>query len=121
MMRVHIATLLIISLISIWSLYRAHRDPTFALNLFDLIMENGRVSKLAFAFMVGLFVLSWIMVTLTLEHRMTEGYIGLYGAIIIAPVISKLFSPSPGAGTTTDTTDIIKTTVRTVAPTQHDG
>ena len=89
------ATIAIVLLLITWSFYRAQRDPDIAFNLFDLIMENGRISKLAFAFMTGLVCLTWIMVRLTLTGKMTEGYMGLYGGIIIAPVIAKLFSPSP--------------------------
>ena len=89
------ATILVVLLLVVWSFYRAQQDPNVAFNLFDLVMENGRVSKLAFAFMTGLIVLSWIMVKLTITGKMTEGYVGLYGGIVIAPVIAKLFSSNP--------------------------
>ena len=89
------ALLLIFGLLIAWSFYRAQRDPAVSFNLFDLVMENGKVSKLAVAFMTGLVVLSWIMIRLTVTGKMTEGYVGLYGGIIIAPVIAKLFSSSP--------------------------
>ena len=89
------AALIIFVLLIAWSFYRAQRNPSFAFDLFDLVMENGRVSKLAVAFLTGLVVLSWIMIRLTVTNRMTEGYFGLYGSILIAPVIAKLFSSNP--------------------------
>ncbi len=93
---------LILALGIVWSLYRAHRDKNGLrdFNLFDLIMENGRVSKLAAVFMGGTLLISWIMVQLTIAGKMTEGYLGLYFAGVIAPVISKLFSPLPPSTTT---------------------
>jgi hypothetical protein len=103
-MNVSDAMLSVVMLLVTWSFYRAQRDPNISFNLFDLIMENGKVSKLAFAFMVGLTCLTWIMIKLTLSHDMTEGYVGLYGGIIIAPVIAKLFSPPPPPSTVTTTT-----------------
>ena len=92
-MRATDALLLIFITLVGWSFYRAQRNPDIEFNVFDLLMENNRVSKLAVAFMTGLVVLSWIMIVLTINNRMTEGYVGLYGGIIIAPVIAKLFSP----------------------------
>lgn len=100
-MTVSDAALIVFMLLVVWSFYRAQRDETVAFNLLDLVMENGRVSKLAFAFMTGLVCLTWIMIKLTQTGKMTEGYVGLYGATIIAPVIAKLFSTPPPAGTTT--------------------
>lgn len=104
------ATISVILLLVTWSFYRAQRDPNISFNLFDLIMENGRVSKLAFAFMTGLILLTWLMADLQRMGKMTEGYMGLYGGIIIAPIIAKLFSPPPAPSTVTE----ISTTTRKV-------
>ena len=89
------AALLIVSLVILWSFYRAQRDPEFHFDLFDLLMENGKVSRLAFAFMCTLGVTSFLMIRLTIDQRMTEGYFGLYSAAWIAPIIAKLFAPAP--------------------------
>ncbi len=113
-MRMADASLAIILLLVTWSFYLAQKDPTVSFNLFDLVMENGRVSKLAAAFVVGVMALTWIMIRLTVDGKMTEGYVGLYGTIVIAPVIAKLFSPAPPAGTTTTTTGATSTTTQTV-------
>lgn len=94
-MRAADAALLIIALVIAWSFYRAHRDATLTFNLFDLIMENGRVSKLAFVFLGSFGVTSWLMVRLTLDGKMTEGYLTAYGALWVIPITAKLFSPAP--------------------------
>jgi len=87
------------------SIYYAQKNPEFKeFNLFDLLMENGRLSKLSVAFMTGLVVMSWIMIRLTIDGKMTEGYLGLYGSIIIAPVIARLFSAPTVTGTATTST-----------------
>ena len=64
-------------------------------NVFDIIMENGKVSKLACIAMGAFFVLCWIMIRLTLDGKMTEGYVGMFGGLCFTPIVAKLFSPAP--------------------------
>ena len=108
-MRATDASLLIVALVIAWSLYRAHRNQAFAdFNLLDLLMENGKISKLSCVFMGSFFVFSWIMVRLTFDGKMTEGYVGLYGATWVAPIIAKLFSAPQN--TSVSTTSVSTTT-----------
>ena len=102
-MRVADAVMSVIGLILLWSFYRAQKNPQFAFDLFDLLMEGGRLSKTAVAFMATLSVTSWIMVRLTLDGKLTEGYFTGYAVAWIAPLVAKLFSPPPPAGTVTTT------------------
>lgn len=106
---------LIVVLLIGWSLYRAHKDTNGLshFSLFDLLMENGRVSRIASVFMGGFFVVSWIMIQLQISGKMTEGYMGLYFAGIISPLISKLFSPPAPPVTITESSSSTKTTERT--------
>lgn len=68
-------------------------DNTFY--VIDLLMENGRISKAAVV-MMGAFVLTtWMMVTLTLKDKLTEGYLGIYVAAWITPVVVRLITGSP--------------------------
>jgi len=94
-MRATDAALMIVALCVAWSFYRAHRNAAFTFNLFDLIMDNGRVSRLACVFLGSFLVTSWIMVRLTLDGKMTEGYMTAFGALWIIPITAKLFSPAP--------------------------
>jgi hypothetical protein len=117
-MRAADASLLIIALCIAWSLYRAHRNNAgqFAnFNLLDLIMDNGRISRMACVFLACFGVLSWIMVRLTIENKMTEGYFMGYAGACFAPIIARLFSPAPASSTLTATTTAT-VTEKTVTP-----
>lgn len=108
-MRATDAALLIISLVVAWSIYRAHRNPDFAFNFLDIIMENGRISRLACVFMGAFAVSSWIMIRVTFDGKMTEGLFTAYGAVWVAPIIAKLFSP-PQVSSSTSTVSTSTTT-----------
>ena len=94
-MRATDGALLIVSIVIAWSIYRAHRDRDYTFDFFDLLMENGRLSRLACVFMGSFVVSSWIMIRLTLDAKMTEGMFLAYGTVWVAPIIAKLFSPAP--------------------------
>lgn len=102
--------LIIVALGILWTLYRAHKNPSLTFDLFDLITENGRVSKIAFAFMITLGATTWIMIRLTLDGKLTEGYFAGYGAMWIAPIIAKLISTQPSTLTETSVTTSTKVT-----------
>jgi len=91
------AALLILAMVVAWSLYRAHRDKGTTFDLLDLLVENGRVSKLACVFLGSFGVSSWIMIRVTLDGKMNELMFGAYAAAWIAPIIAKLFSTAPAA------------------------
>lgn len=94
-MRATDAALLIVSLVIAWSFYRAHNSNTgrFAeFNLLDLLIENGRVSRLAVAFMATLVVSSWVVIKLTIENKLSDVIFGGYLTAWVAPIIAKLFS-----------------------------
>ena len=106
------AAMLIGALALVWSMYRAHKDPSINFNLLDLLMDNGRISKTAFAFMLTLSVTSWIMLRLTLDGKLTEGYFTGYGLMWVGPLVAKMFAaPTPPGTTTTDTSSKTTTTM----------
>jgi len=86
------AALLVVILLAAWSFYRAQRDPHFDFNAFDIIMEHGRVSRIACVFMAAFFVHSWIMIKLTFDGKMSEGYLTIYGATWVAPILSVILA-----------------------------
>ena len=102
-MRATDAALLIVALVILWSFYRAQRNPDFHFDLFDLLMEGGKVSRLAFAFMTSLGVTSFIMFRLTMDGKMTEMMFAAYGTMWVVPICAKLFAPAPAASTSTQT------------------
>ncbi len=94
-MRATDAALLIISLVVAWSIYRAHRNPAYEFSFFDLVMENGKLSRLACVFMGSFGVSSWIVIRATMDGKMTELLFAAYGAMWVAPIMAKLFAPAP--------------------------
>ncbi len=102
--RLYDAGFAIVLLLVVWSFYRAQRDPANSFNLFDLIMENGRVSRIGFAFLVCLLVTSWVLIKAASadKHEELSTMFGAYGLMWVAPIVAKLFSP-PQATTSTQT------------------
>lgn len=109
-MRLTDAAVLIFFLALVWSFYQAHRDPHNHFSIFDLVMDGGRVSKMAVVFMGSFATLTWIMVRLTIDGKMNEGYFTSYGAVCFAPLIAKMFSTQQASSmtTTTSTTQEVK-------------
>lgn len=100
-MRIVDALLVVGALLIVLSIYRLQRDETSVFNLLDLVMENGRLSRLAFAFIVTLAITSWIVVRLTLDKKMTEGFLWAYGTMWVAGIIAKMFGTSATSSSTT--------------------
>ncbi len=98
------------------SFWRAHRKPGFDFDLFDLIMENGKVSKIALTFMMAFAVTTWILIDLQLKGKMTEGYLMTYGGMWVASLVAKVVfnkDVAPEVGTTITTK--IESTEKTTA------
>jgi hypothetical protein len=94
--RITDATLLLFLLLVVWSVYKAHRNRAFLqFNLLDLLMEGGRMSKLACAFWIGIAAMTWGFVRMILDGKMTDVTYGLYASAVVGPVVAKLFSPAP--------------------------
>lgn len=85
-----VAVLLIILL----TLYRFHSGPR-SFDLTDLLMENGRVSKIAVAFMLTLVVTTWMMAYMTLNKMMTEGFLIAYMSAWVAPIVARIVKGTP--------------------------
>jgi len=87
---------LLVMLMVIWSLYRAHINESMTqFNLFDLVMENGRVSKVACIFVGSWFVCTWAFLRHTSKTGLDVGLLSAYGAIFVTPLIVRFFSPVP--------------------------
>ena len=88
------AALAITGLVLLWSLFRAHRDPATDINLFDLLLENGKLSKVSVAFMVTLTVTSWVVIRLTLDGKLTDVLFAGYAAAWIVPLVACILNKS---------------------------
>lgn len=80
-------------IIALWAV-KLHFDNNTNFDLLDLFMENGRISKAATVMMLSFILTSWMMVYLTLHSKITEGYMGMYAAAWIAPVVVRLITNS---------------------------
>lgn len=102
-MLVVLAAATLFVLLSFW---RAHRKPGFDFDAFDLVMENGKVSKIAFTFMAAFAVTTWILIDLELKGKMSEGYLTTYGGMWVASLVLRVVfnkTSPPEAGTTITT------------------
>lgn len=104
---------LVVFALVIFSFWKTHRDPASSINIFDLVLEGGKLSRLACAFWAAFGVLTWIMIKITQAGEMETGYVMAYGGAFVAPIIAKMFSlppPPPSPGTVTTTTASQQTT-----------
>lgn len=69
----------------------ANRAPSNPVSLIDLLLgDDGRASKAAFV-MFGAFTLStWVIVYLTLNDKLTEGFFTIYVSAWVAPTVTRL-------------------------------
>ena len=84
------AALGIMLLMIVWSFYKAHNNPDININLFDLLIEGGRLSKISVTFMVAFMFTTWLMIYLTLAAKMTEGYLAIYGGLWVTPLVARV-------------------------------
>lgn len=96
-------------LLIVWSFYRIHQNPNVDLNLFDLLLEGGRMSKISVAFMVAFCFSTWLMAYLALAGKMTEGYFGLYGTLWVGPLVARVIFNKQDFSTTETTKETTKT------------
>lgn len=92
--RMGMAFILVFVLIALlYSLVRRDRSASSNIDLEDLLIgEDGRFSKAA-AVMLGSFLLtSWVIVYLTLQGKLTEGYFTAYIGAWVVPTVVKLIS-----------------------------
>ena len=85
------------------SLWKAHHNPKFHFDTFDLIMENGRVSRLALWYNLAGAVSTWVIVDLQMKDKLTEGMFGLWLTAWVGPIIAKLVFNKSEPGTLTIT------------------
>ena len=93
----------VLLLLLAWSVYRANKSEGNSFNVLDLLMENGRVSRIAWVFMGSWGAMTYVFIGMYITGKMTEGLYTAYGAVTIAPLIAKMFAPAPAPSTTTTT------------------
>lgn len=93
-------------------LYRAHCRTSTDFNAFDLVMDDGKVSKTAVAFMLVLAVSTWVIVDLQIIGKLTEGLFGLWLGAWVVPLVARVVfqkTEMPGSTTVSSITSTITT------------
>lgn len=109
-------TILVIGAVLVaWSFWHAQLKPGFDFDAFDLIMENGKVSRLALWYNLAGAVSTWVIVDLQMKGKLTEGMFGLWLGAWVGPIIARLVfnktdMPLPGTVITTKLETTEKTT-----------
>lgn len=91
------ALLLALIALLMWrGLVRRNHASASQINLDDLLLgDDGKMSKAAVVMLGAFGVTTWMMVFLTLQGKMTEGYLGIYVAAWIAPTVTRLVTNRP--------------------------
>lgn len=86
------------------ALINRHRNASSPLNLEDLLLgDDGRLSKAA-AVLLGSFAMTtWVIVYLTVNDKLTEGYFIAYLGVWVAPTVTRLIGARPPTELTTAT------------------
>lgn len=74
------------------SIIKLHRNPNNDFNILDIIMENGKVSRIAFVFIGSWLALTFVFVGLYFQSKMSDAMYMAYGTVCFAPIIAKMFS-----------------------------
>lgn len=74
--------------VSMWKFHKDNSRPDFDMS--DLLMENGRLSKLAVVLMGSYMMTSWVIVHLTITDKLTEGYLTVYCTAWVVPTLAKM-------------------------------
>jgi hypothetical protein len=99
-------------LVLLFSFWRAHVAYGNAFNLFDLIMEDGKISRVALWFMIAGAVSTWVIVDMQIKDKLTEGIFGLWLTAWVAPLIAKMVfnkAEVPASTLTVTSTTVAKT------------
>lgn len=86
-MLIILALAVLVVLVSLW---RAHRNALVRFNIFDLVMENGRVSKISVSYMLVLGVSTWVVVNQEISGKLTEGIFGMWLAAWVSPLVARV-------------------------------
>lgn len=83
------------AIVALLALLVWHRSRDSSVDLTDLLMENGRISRLAVTWLGSFAVMTFGFVYLLLTKALTDMYVGIYTATWAAPIITKLFAVKP--------------------------
>ncbi|MCX7184926.1 MAG: hypothetical protein NTW90_06800 [Nitrosospira sp.] len=85
---------LLMFLYIILELSKRSEDSKCSFNWVDLLLIRGKASKSAIVFLGSWLVLTVSMLYMTIMDRLTVELFTAYGAITVAPAITRQFSPN---------------------------
>lgn len=103
-------------LISFW---RAQKRADIQFDLLDLLIENGRVSKIAVSYNLTFLITAWVIIHQEIKGTLTEGMFGLYGGMWVLPLVAKFVfnkNEMPNSTTVTRLTESSTTVVKDPLP-----
>ena len=83
---------LVAILAALIGLYLWHRNKDSQVDISDLLMENGRLSKMAFTWMGSFVVMSFGFIYAVIQGKLSDTYAALYAATWAVPIVTKLFA-----------------------------
>lgn len=102
------------------SVWHVQRRADLSFDLLDLLVENGRVSKIAIAFMLVLIVSTWVIVDQQISGNLTEGIFGMWLAAWVTPLVAKVVFQKTEMPTNTTITSLTET-ITTTEPAKNDA
>lgn len=74
----------------LWSLERKSKDRKSHFTFDELLTEDGKTSKAACLMFGSFAVATWLLVFLTVNGKITEGYFTAYLGFYVAPAVAKI-------------------------------
>ena len=81
-----------------YSLWKVQRDPTINFNLLDMLIENGRVSKVSAMVLAAFTATTWAFIFQVLKHGLDAGILVTYGGLWVSPLLVRILggtAPNP--------------------------
>ena len=86
---------LLVALGVVLTLYVWHRNKESPVDLSDLLMENGKLSKMAFTWLGSFIVMSFGFMYAVIQGKLSDAYAALYAATWAIPIVTKMFAVKP--------------------------
>ena len=75
--------------------YRWNRDPDNPFELKDLVMENGKASRLGVTWLGSFLVMSFGFIHMIIHNTLTDTYAATYAGVWAIPIVSRMFTQKP--------------------------
>jgi len=105
-----------ISIVIGYSIWRAHKRADIVFDFFDLIMVNGKVDKIAVAFMLVLGVSTWVIIDQQIKGRLSGEMFGLWLTAWVAPLVAKVVFGKNEVPSIMTSTTVVQQVTETVEP-----